>query len=278
MTTLDEAALLRTIVERAFDDAPRLVYADWLDENGDPDRAEFIRVQCELAETADEHGDRFWDGQLSDGPESYRHRKALRRRQRELLDAHGVEWARPIAEAVGAKKWGYGGPTCGPTDRLAKVNWEFCRGFVESVTCTLADWYGAPCGRCDGDGRAHGADRPFEGPPGPCPVCKGSRRTPALGPRVVACQPVTGVTLTDRVPLMTAHGHYWAGYAPIPSLAHDLPPGVFAALAEPCRVEGTDGRLKFYPTRDDALAALSHACVSRARSEAGLGVLTPAVP
>ena len=30
------------------DDAPRLVYADWLDEQGDP-RGEFIRVQCELA-------------------------------------------------------------------------------------------------------------------------------------------------------------------------------------------------------------------------------------
>jgi hypothetical protein len=35
------------------------------------------------------------------------------------------------------------------------------------------------CHRCDGDGKAHGADRPFQwdGPnsyPGVCPVCKGS--------------------------------------------------------------------------------------------------------
>ena len=35
------------------------------------------------------------------------------------------------------------------------------------------------CPRCEGDGKAHGSDRPFEwkGPgtyPGPCPVCKGS--------------------------------------------------------------------------------------------------------
>jgi len=35
------------------------------------------------------------------------------------------------------------------------------------------------CERCDGDGKAHGSDRPFEysGPdsyPGKCPVCKGS--------------------------------------------------------------------------------------------------------
>lgn len=38
---------------------------------------------------------------------------------------------------------------------------------------------GAICGRCDGDGKAHGADRPFEwsGPgtyPGKCPICFGS--------------------------------------------------------------------------------------------------------
>lgn len=37
----------------------------------------------------------------------------------------------------------------------------------------------AACDRCDGDGKAHGSDRPFEwsGPgtyPGPCPKCKGS--------------------------------------------------------------------------------------------------------
>lgn len=36
------------IREHPEDDAPRLVYADWLDEQGDP-RGEFIRIQCELA-------------------------------------------------------------------------------------------------------------------------------------------------------------------------------------------------------------------------------------
>lgn len=38
------------------------------------------------------------------------------------------------------------------------------------------------CSRCEGTGKAYGADRPFEssGPgtyPGPCPVCKGSGQT-----------------------------------------------------------------------------------------------------
>src|SRR5688572_17854310 len=40
---------LRAICENPADDAPRLVFADWLDERGDPDRARFIRVQVALA-------------------------------------------------------------------------------------------------------------------------------------------------------------------------------------------------------------------------------------
>lgn len=40
-----ERALYRAIIESPFDDAPRLVYADWQDEYGDPNFAEFIRLQ-----------------------------------------------------------------------------------------------------------------------------------------------------------------------------------------------------------------------------------------
>ena len=51
----DAAPFIAAIRAAPDDDAPRLVYADWLDEHGDSPRAEFIRVQCELArrESAD---------------------------------------------------------------------------------------------------------------------------------------------------------------------------------------------------------------------------------
>jgi uncharacterized protein (TIGR02996 family) len=42
-------ALLQAILAAPKDDAPRLVYADWLEEHGDAERAEFIRGQCRLA-------------------------------------------------------------------------------------------------------------------------------------------------------------------------------------------------------------------------------------
>ena len=42
----DEPALLAAILAHPDEDTPRLVYADWLDENGRAERAEFIRIQC----------------------------------------------------------------------------------------------------------------------------------------------------------------------------------------------------------------------------------------
>lgn len=41
--------LLRAILDNPEDDVVRLVYADWLEEHGEGERAEFIRVQVELA-------------------------------------------------------------------------------------------------------------------------------------------------------------------------------------------------------------------------------------
>jgi uncharacterized protein (TIGR02996 family) len=50
----DEQALLAAIWRHPNEDTPRLMYADWLQENGQPGRAEFIRAQCELATLAED--------------------------------------------------------------------------------------------------------------------------------------------------------------------------------------------------------------------------------
>jgi uncharacterized protein (TIGR02996 family) len=47
IATTDDEALLRAVLAHPADDAPRLVYADWLDERGDP-RGEYLRVDLEL--------------------------------------------------------------------------------------------------------------------------------------------------------------------------------------------------------------------------------------
>src|SRR5437764_1385486 len=68
----EHEAFLRAIFDASDDDTPRLVYADFLDEHGDHDRAELIRVQCRLEALRRR-------SELGDGGE-------LRRRERELLD------------------------------------------------------------------------------------------------------------------------------------------------------------------------------------------------
>lgn len=75
------SAFVHTILEQPDADAPRLVFADWLEERGDP-LAELIRVQCDLAQA-----------KPSD-PRS----QPLRLRERELLEDHDDKWLGPIRE------------------------------------------------------------------------------------------------------------------------------------------------------------------------------------
>jgi len=48
--TADERALIQAIIAAPDDDLPRLVYADWLEEHGRPERAEFIRMRNRFGE------------------------------------------------------------------------------------------------------------------------------------------------------------------------------------------------------------------------------------
>lgn len=52
----EESAFLRAIADAPADDAPRLVYADWLDDRGDP-RGPFVRAQVALARLPAGHPD-----------------------------------------------------------------------------------------------------------------------------------------------------------------------------------------------------------------------------
>jgi uncharacterized protein (TIGR02996 family) len=55
----DHDALLRAICESPRDDLPRLVYADWLEEHGQPERAAFIRADVAAAALPEWHPDRL---------------------------------------------------------------------------------------------------------------------------------------------------------------------------------------------------------------------------
>jgi uncharacterized protein (TIGR02996 family) len=91
--------LLRAVLAAPDQDVPRLVYADYCDDQGDPDRAALIRAQCEHARLP------AWE------PRSIE----LLHQIRVLLARHGRRWLAELGELPGLT-WG-----------------SFHRGFVHAV-------------------------------------------------------------------------------------------------------------------------------------------------
>jgi uncharacterized protein (TIGR02996 family) len=139
-TTTDRAGFMAKIIAEPEEDTHRLAYADWLDENGEPDRAEFIRVQCELA-----------------GMPTYRHLRI------EYGLADGVSPECRLAFALRSRE-----------DLLLAVNHEWsrceCRGCKGTGKVYYADprvtagklWSGDYCGVCHGTGDLLRSHRRYE--------------------------------------------------------------------------------------------------------------------
>ena len=95
----DRDGLLKDIMAAPGDDTPRKIYADWLLDAGDNDRAEFIRLQLDAAAL----------------PEGNPQRTSLNEQANTLLTAHRAEWERPLRDLG-----------------VTEVGWE--RGFPSRVT------------------------------------------------------------------------------------------------------------------------------------------------
>ncbi len=93
----DQSMLLAAIIALPEEDLPRLMYADWLEENGQPERAEFIRLECRMARATefDWADDKRW-GEL-------------------CLIAERENWT-------------------GDLPQFQNAQWEFCRGMPERLT------------------------------------------------------------------------------------------------------------------------------------------------
>jgi uncharacterized protein (TIGR02996 family) len=102
---MSNPALLAAILANPADDAPRLAYAKWLKANGQADRADFIKVQCDRATK-----DRFDPAQ-----------ERLEKKEKSLLKKGETKWLAELPE------WARNGA-------------RFRRGFVGIVRRALDDF------------------------------------------------------------------------------------------------------------------------------------------
>ncbi len=211
----DLTALLAAIVLQPEEDTPRLAYADALRERGDNDRAEFIHVQVELepirGETQPVVAGPIFVEDMDAATEAFRdwHRsKDLTKREDDLFTWYNIQgWfghRYALRHFVDPKQY----EVCDVGSQIL-IRRGFFAEIVTDVKAFLAVaddliWHPtqkAICSRCGGDGKAHGADRPFEWTPDPlgyqCRACHGSGKSDAPRPCPPTAQPIRRVNLTD---------------------------------------------------------------------------------
>jgi uncharacterized protein (TIGR02996 family) len=123
----DWAAFVEAIVANPGDDTARLVAADFLEENGDADRAAFIRVQVELARLELQLG-------VREGPEL----EQLRAKERGFTGPFSNLSLWAAEECPELVKMRGGGREAMTVEGAERVSWY--RGFLYSVSCAVWEW------------------------------------------------------------------------------------------------------------------------------------------
>ena len=227
----DYAALLRGVLADPASDFLRLVLADWIEEHGDGDRAEYIRD----AVAFDALG--YPEGPCPPGCQCGGAGTALKR----TIAERGDEWA---------------GAAFGPAV-ISELVWR--RGFVSGVTLTLAAFVGGPCGECDGGYVRAGPDSHW------CRACQGIGRTPGIAAALFAAHPIEEVTLPDVGTVQSFGGWHFARWPDGFVVDLQLYETTYL-IREPLWSRELVGPFR---SAADAYAALNRRCVAWGRESAG---------
>lgn len=290
--TPTESMLLRAVLESPGDDTPRLAYADWLDDNagvvpcpictgpgfprgpvpvgctkcrgsleisdGRRERAEFIRVQIEIADqfadlksecVCKSAEDKFHCSRCMAWDQS----EAIRERERKLWNRYKCQWF--------GDSWAVlyldsdGEDACGQYLSEAIVG----RGFVSTVRTPLAVLVGGECGRCAGHGTAERNGSDYT-----CRDCHGTGRVGGIGRELFERQPVERIVVTDVRPGTTDRGPEFRNYfcweaEPFSPLWFVMRSGLLLC-----------GHDSWRETEEECMTDLSAALVAHFREQAGL--------
>lgn len=228
----ERQAFMEAILRDPEDDTVRLVFADWLEEHGgEPERAEFIRVQINLAKTP-----KCWSLDplrsahqcpycnlvkreyelLTSGPfTNITHNNAERWAGKPMNCDWAVKFGWQPPKEEGQRNGGYVGYRIQGANIVTSTarglySHTLTRGFVSDVTCTAECWLAAgstmhwhpnqtvDCLKCEGHSWYHreGEENDFQDIGGPmdCEMCNWSGRIPR--PIPPTAQPIREVTLT----------------------------------------------------------------------------------
>lgn len=202
-------ALLRAVLLSPADDLSRLVLCDWLEEGRyDLERAELIRVQCELAKVGDQciYG---WSTESGIGNQQCDCRwHRLRRREGDLwnfgMPGTWVENTKPLLDCI----------QCIDRETISTGQSRdpiliYRRGFISEIRLPLAAFVGQMCMRCDGDrlvsafGGRGGVSRQV-----PCHRCNGTGCIEGHAKALFEAHPIQSVIFTDQEPVDNKDG-FW---------------------------------------------------------------------
>jgi uncharacterized protein (TIGR02996 family) len=233
-------AFLAAIRAAPDDDLPRLVAADFMEESGDAERAELIRVAVESHRMDSDPEWRDLDKLL-----------ALLDRRDHLARQHCRRWWGEAARLYYLRL--YYLPSPPNTPERFDGGWVK-RGFISRVSAPLVVLHGGECRRCRGrgelwdggwDNRSSTIVQPEE--MRACTRCHGTGLTPGVLGQLLRREPVTaaGIEVADCDPLDNAgvgtyfgeragpaDQWYWLRQTAGTRVAWELPPDVFDALED----------------------------------------------
>lgn len=241
----EREGFLGEIADRTDDMFPRLVYADWLEDNAtceaDAARAEFIRLQIKLSETP-ECTCAAVNSAASYMKDYACDHCAMTRRESALFRKYAPVWFDPLPSPYRCTV-----SSCG-IECADATHYRVRRGFVERVNSYLSFWL-------------------------------------EHGPELVKSHPIEHVEIRDKGPLTVAHdSHGWCrpGHPHLDTAHSCVIPDDMWQLMFKLRWPPLDFHPTYWyvtvPTREEAAALLSRACIGWAHKVNRIASLVDSSP
>lgn len=223
-------ALLRRVCEKPADNAPRGVIADWIQDHGDDERAEFIRLQCNGMECGP--GDR-------NSIPSFAVAKSYFANCPNFPQGSFVKWSRGFISEIRLTCAEFIGGPCGK-----------CNG---TGWITSRVWHGPTQD-----------DDEISTSSSPCEHCKRTGHIDGIARELFQKHPIVKVVLTDKRPQATNNEYYWNEWRGTVLANSDLP----GELCD--QFFGPFNHREIFQSETAAHDALSDACVAYGRKLVGL--------